>query len=70
MRTGHVYCGNFTKWKGFFVEPDECSYEGDIDLTDITEEDDFTSWECPGCGATNTFRDHEVTDVRDEQETT
>ena len=56
-----MYCGNYTTWRGFFTEPDECGYEGSIELGDPAE-DDLASWVCPDCGATNTYRDHAVTD--------
>ena len=53
-----VYCGNSTRWRGFFEEPEECSYEGDVPVSEHPEDRPFDTWVCPGCGATNTVRDH------------
>lgn len=59
-----VYCGNYVGepyWHGLEVfEPDECDAE--LTVAVHPDEIDFASYECPGCGATNRIRDHEVTD--------
>lgn len=52
-----VYCGNNTRWRGLFEEPEECSWEGDIEVH--PEEVDFATFTCPGCGGANAVRDHE-----------
>lgn len=57
-RSAHVYCGNHTRSRGLFEEPEECNYEGDVPLSECPEEDEHADWVCPGCGATNTVRDH------------
>jgi hypothetical protein len=54
----HVYCGNSTRWRGFFEDPEECSYEGDVPLSECVEEDEIATWTCPGCGLMNTVKDH------------
>ena len=58
MRTQRVYCGNYTKWRGYFEDPEECSWEGDVPLPEVPEEDAHATFVCPGCGATNLVRDH------------
>lgn len=57
-RTAHVYCGNSSRWRGFFEDPEECNWEGDVPLPESLEEDEMATWLCPGCGLTNTVRDH------------
>jgi predicted RNA-binding Zn-ribbon protein involved in translation (DUF1610 family) len=58
----HVYCGNYlTAPVSMFEEPPECSAEADV----VCHRDDLlhgtATYTCPGCGATNAVRDHEVT---------
>ena len=54
----HVYCGNSTKWRGFFEDPEECNQEQTVMVH--PEERDIAAYTCAGCGIVNTIRDHEV----------
>jgi hypothetical protein len=58
VRVVRVYCGNAVRWRGFFEDPEECSFEGYVPLPEAPEEDRFATWVCRGCGATNTVADH------------
>lgn len=59
-RSTRVYCGNNTSWSSIFEEPEECGYEGEIELPEDPADDKYWTWLCPDCSMVNMVRDHEV----------